>query len=114
MGLLHPLARELEWERDAIWSGVGQGLGQLLLCLDRDVEAILDVVFLAHGVGYRLAGLVQRPAEQPDCDRPLAQQRLGGTVFALGMSVEDRQDLATVRHILALLARELLVHFRRQ
>ncbi|MGO9918800.1 MAG: hypothetical protein ACLQIB_29390, partial [Isosphaeraceae bacterium] len=73
------------------------------------VEAVLEIIFLAHRVGDGLAILVERPAKNPRQQGPQRDARLCRAAFPLAVALDHRHDLAAVVDIGELLTRKPLV-----
>ena len=104
--MAHEQPGQIVGQAESLGAGARQRLGQCLLHGNGHVEAVLDVLLLAHRVGRRLAVHVERPAEHPGQNGPLPDARRARTVLPLAMAVDDNRGFAVVRDVSALLARE--------
>src|SRR5271165_3960052 len=101
--------RQIVVDLEAIRAGGGERFRQPLLPDHGHVEAVLEIIFLAHGVGDGLAILVERPAKNPRKEGTLRDARLCRAAFPLAVALDYRHDLAAVVDIGELLTRKPLV-----
>src|SRR6516164_6620474 len=107
--MAHEHPRQVFRDLESLGAGGGKRLRQRLLPDHGHVEAVLDIIFLAHRVDYGLTILVERPAKYPGDDRPQRDAWLRRTTSPLGVLLDDRHDLAVVVDIGELLTGKIHV-----
>src|SRR5271166_3227190 len=101
--------RQIVVDLEAVRAGGDERFRQPVLPDHGHVEAVLEIIFLAHRVRDGLAILVERPAKNPRQEGPLRDARLCWATFPFAMALDHRHDLAAVVDIGEPLTRKPLV-----